>query len=1209
MTSPYGTGVVGTYPISGNSQIDPLVWLGFKWGSGGPGTSATVSYSFPPAGAAWHTDYATYLNNEPFDGNFQPFTSTQQTAAKQALALWAEVADIKFVQVADTPANVGDIRFGNSKVVTNSSSAAWAYTPYDDDSGAVFPENGDIWFDKAYAPNLQLLAGQFGFATMLHEIGHALGLDHPFYEGYSGEPVLPSNLDTDQYTVMSYTAELSTLAYASTPQLLDILAIQYIYGANMNTRKGNDTYKYSATIQVNKTIWDAGGIDTLDLSNQTTSSIISLIEGSHSLFGKHAPSGTSSLLGIAYGATIENANGGSGHDGIFGNAAANRLVGGAGNDEVRGYEGNDTLVGGTGVDFLSGGAGNDSYEVDNFGDFVDEIPGEGIDTVKSSVAIGAFVGVENYAYTGALAWTLTADDSDNLLSGGSGIDNLDGAAGNDTLLGNGGNDVLVGGTGDDWLDGGAGNDKMKGGTGNDTYIISAAGDSVDEQGAADSDDLVRSAVTVNLALLGAGLVEHAVLLGATGIHATGNAADNSLTGNNGANKLDGGAGADTLIGGNGADIYTIDNAGDQVIETTGGSAGGIDLVNSSVSVALGANLEKLTLTGSANIDGTGNSLNNTIVGNNGANRLDGATGNDTMTGGKGNDTYVVDSILDVVNETVLNSAGGGVDTVESSVTFSLATRANIENLILTGAGNINGTGNALKNSITGNSGSNILNGGAGADTLKGAAGNDTYILDNVGDVVDEETNTDSGDEVKSTAPIAAAFAGIENYTYTGTKAWNFTATAADNKISGGSVSDALNGGAGNDTLLGNSGNDVLIGEDGDDWLDGGIGNDKMKGGAGNDTYLVNALGDSIDEEGNLDTNDLVRSSVTINLATLGAGLVENAELIGATAIHATGNASDNRLTGNSGANKLDGGAGADTLIGGNGADTYTVDDLGDQVTEAAGGAAGGIDLVLSSIDYTLGANVEKLTLTGSADIDGTGNTLNNALIGNNGANILDGGAGNDTMTGGKGDDTYIVNSAGDVVSETVLNSAGGGVDTVESSVTFTLATRTNIEHLSLTGDGNVSGTGNALNNAITGNTGANKLDGAAGNDVLDGGLGSDTLIGGLGNDLLVGGGGIDNLNGGAGLDTFDYDALSEAGDIITGFTKGVVGDVLDFSDLLDSFGDPLDAFGGGYLDFFQSGTSTLVRVDSDGGMDSVTVLATLLNANLTQADASNYILA
>jgi Ca2+-binding RTX toxin-like protein len=813
--------------------------------------------------------------------------------------------------------------------------------------------------------------------------------------------------------------------------------------------------------------------------------------------------------------------------------------------------------------------------------------------VKTSVIVGLISGIENYTYTGALAWTLSvANGADNTLSGGGGTDKLDGADGNDKLSGNGGNDQLTGGLGDDSLDGGAGNDKMKGGIGNDTYTIDAVGDTIDEEGNTDTKDTVRSTVTVNLTTLGAGLIENAILLGAVAINATGNGSNNELTGNSAANQLNGGGGADKMSGGNGADIYTIDNLGDQVIEATGGAAGGIDLVRSSVTFTLGANVENLTLTGSGAADGSGNTLNNILIGNNGANRLDGGVGNDTMTGGAGNDTYVVGSVGDIVNELVLNSANGGVDTVESAITYSLAARTNIENLTLTGSGNINGTGNALANLIRGNSGNNVLDGGAGGDTLKGGAGSDTYIVDNLADVVDEEGNLGGGDLVKASVKITSVFAGVENYTYTGTTAWTFTGDGSDNKITGGSA------------------NDTLIGLGGNDWLDGGLGNDKLKGGIGNDTYVINSTGDVIDEEGNTDLDDVVRSTITVNLATLAGGAIENAILLGALAINATGNGADNELTGNAAANILDGRGGADIMNGGNGADTYIVDNIGDQVIETTGAAAGGIDLVKAGVTYSLASlvNVENLTLTGSGDFNATGNGLVNILIGNGGANVLDGGGGSDTMTGGAGGDTYIVNSAGDIVNETVLNSAGGGVDTVMSSVTFTLATRTNIEHLILTGGGAINGTGNALDNHITGNSNNNTLDGSTGNDTLIGAAGNDTLIGGIGNDFLQGGAGIDKMTGGAGNDTFDFNLLSELGDTINDFAKGA--DKLDISDLLDSVGYAgSNVFSDGYVTFAYNTTTTNVLFDADGtlGAGGATTLAAMLNVHLTNADTSSFI--
>src|SRR3954447_13410998 len=160
-----------------------------------------------------------------------------------------------------------------------------------------------------------------------------------------------------------------------------------------------------------------------------------------------------------------------------------------------------------------------------------------------------------------------------------------------------------------------------------------------------------------------------------------------------------------------------------------------DLVQSSLSYTLGANVDNLTLTGGANINGTGNGDANVITGNSGNNIIDGAGGADTMAGGLGNDTYIVDNAGDVVTE-ALNA---GTDTVQSSLANYTLT-ANVENLTLTGSANINGTGNGLANVITGNSGNNTLDGEALADTMIGGLGNDIYVVDNAGDVVTEALN-------------------------------------------------------------------------------------------------------------------------------------------------------------------------------------------------------------------------------------------------------------------------------------------------------------------------------------------------------------------------------------------------------------------------------------------------------------------------------------
>jgi Ca2+-binding RTX toxin-like protein len=245
----------------------------------------------------------------------------------------------------------------------------------------------------------------------------------------------------------------------------------------------------------------------------------------------------------------------------------------------------------------------------------------------------------------------------------------------------------------------------------------------------------------------------------------------------------------------------------------------------------------------------------------------------------------------------------------------------------------------------------------------------------------------------------------------------------------------------------------------------------MVGGTGNDTYVVDNVGDSVTENA-AEGTDLVQSSVTY---TLGAN-IENLTLTGTGAINAIGNTGANVLTGNTGNNVLNGGTGADTLAGGLGNDTYVIDNAGDVVTEAA---AAGTDLVQSSITYTLGSDVENLTLTGVAAINATGNALANIITGNSAANIIDGAAGADTMAGGASDDTYIVDSSTDKVTE--LSAAG--TDLVQSSVTFTLLA--NVENLTLTGVAAINATGNDLANTLTGNTAANILNGGTGADTMD----------------------------------------------------------------------------------------------------------------------------
>ncbi|SEM41925.1 Hemolysin-type calcium-binding repeat-containing protein [Syntrophus gentianae] len=374
-------------------------------------------------------------------------------------------------------------------------------------------------------------------------------------------------------------------------------------------------------------------------------------------------------------------------------------------------------------------------------------------------------------------------------------------------------------------------------------------------------------------------------------------------------------------------------------------------------------------------------------------------------------------------------------------------------------------------------------------------------------------------------------------------------TANGDLIYGYGGDDTLYGYAGNDTLDGGTGDDILYGEDGTDILKGGAGKDSLYGGAGNDTlnggtgkdYMYGGLGndtytvdDSSDVVGESESSGTDRVNAYASY-TLSAN-VEKLYLYG-TATDGTGNILNNTIAGTSNANTLsglagndtlygyagddtlDGGSGNDTLDGGAGNDTYIVDSTVDVVSEAENA---GTDRIDAYISYTLGANVENLYLYDSLATKGTGNALDNVIVGNrsyteyslyglagndtlygnNDNNTLDGGTGNDTLYGGYGNDTYIVDSAGDLAVE----DNNSGTDRVNASVNYTLSA--NVENLYLYGTA-TKGNGNALGNVIYGTDSNNTLSGLEGNDTLYGYAGNDTLSGGTERDYMYGGLGND----------------------------------------------------------------------------------------------------
>lgn len=514
--------------------------------------------------------------------------------------------------------------------------------------------------------------GGRSFVTFIHEIGHGLGLLHPHesgkaFPGVTGEWSMGDNdLNQQLYTVMSYNdgkarsmTSSDAFGWALGPMAFDIAAIQQIYGANLSTAAGDDMYQLPAVNAASTgwiCIWDAGGIDTIRAADMTIGATIDL----RSATLRNEPGGggylsrASGIAGgftIANGVIIENATGSTGNDVINGNDVGNRLIGNGGYDTIEGFAGDDWIEGSGN---LSGGDGNDRLIASGTGN--DLNGGTGNDTLEGSGYLSGGDGDDRL---------VAASGSNNNLTGGAGNDYLegsgflDGGEGNDRLIqtgiinglgsltGGAGDDTLQGGTGNDLLDGGTGRDLMAGGFGNDIYTLDDAGDQIVEL-----DGQGNDTVNAYLSYVLGSAIEHANLIGASALTLTGNDLANSLTGNEYANVIIGGAGADTMAGGGGNDIYYVDSADDVVWEFKGG---GSDTVYASVSYVLPeiaidpdpyagpsvlpgsgqSQIEKLILTGSADLNGTGSEYGNEIVGNDGNNFLSGKGGNDVLAGGAG----------------------------------------------------------------------------------------------------------------------------------------------------------------------------------------------------------------------------------------------------------------------------------------------------------------------------------------------------------------------------------------------------------------------------------------------------------------------------------------------------------------------------------------------------------------------------------------------
>jgi len=608
------------------------------------GKPVIVTYSFPTSAAGYLADIDGFTPATV--GSFQAFSSTEQDQARAALGEWAAASGLIFVEVAP---GRGDINFQLVDLDTTSApsyagAGGIGFYPFGDWNFFTYPSfasdldaSGDVFM------NSQFEAGDsVAYGTLLHEIGHAIGLKHPteIVTNFAANPIVTHDQvlasDDPALTIM---AEVGGPGIPDHLKTLDEQAAAFLYGPA-----------------------GTGRVVTGNASGSNTSV---------SSWSWKASTQTLTQVGFAGADTIR---GSSVRDTVSGLDGNDRLFGLVGNDTLEGGAGDDLLNGGPGTDTMKGGADDDTYMVDSASDKVIELADEGVDWVLASASYTLAANVEHLQIFGA-GLTGQGNDIGNTMYG-------DGSLGS-KLYGLGGDDYMIAGSGKDRLDGGTGADTMFGGAGNDTYLVDDEADVVREDldfGIDDGGiDLVNASASVTLAAF----VENLALTGTAAIDGTGNAFDNSIKGNNAVNHLSGGAGADVLTGNGGADIMDGGEGGDtyiadptDIIHDTGTS--GIDRVQStgSFTLAAGSGIEQLsTRAGVVGGDLTGDEGANTITGNSGANVLSGNAGKDTLVGAGGTDTLIGGADRDNM------TGGGGADVFGFALGDSLAISGGFDTVV------------------------------------------------------------------------------------------------------------------------------------------------------------------------------------------------------------------------------------------------------------------------------------------------------------------------------------------------------------------------------------------------------------------------------------------------------------------------------------------------------------------------------------------------
>ncbi|WP_299296037.1 calcium-binding protein [uncultured Tateyamaria sp.] len=812
------------------------------------------------------------------------------------------------------------------------------------------------------------------------------------------------------------------------------------------------------------------------------------------------------------------------------------LIGSAQDDVLTGNAGNNTLEGGAGADTLDGGSGGTDTAA--------------YDGATSGVNVNLATGIN----TGGDA------DGDVLIN----IDNLRGSAFDDTLTGDDASNGLSGQSGDDLIIGGAGADIIDGGADQDTvsYATSAEAVMVDlsaffgSGGDAEGDQIFN--------------IEHI----------TGSAGDDVLTGDFAGNRIDGGAGADTMTGAMGDDTYTVDDADDMIVEL---ESAGTDAVLASVTYVLGDNLETLTLTGTDDIDGAGNGLDNTVTGNAGNNGIFGGGGANVLAGGLGDDAYYASAA-----DTVTEDADAGNDTVYAAQNDSFTLADNVENLVLDGTADVSGTGNAGDNLIVGST-------NTGANTLIGLDGDDTYRVDS-GDIVVEQADGGS-DTVVSDSDYTLGD-HVETLVLTGAMTANATGNSGDNTLIGNAGDNVLNGLGGDDALIGDGGNDTLNGGAGNDTLEAsGTDTTTINGGAGDDHIQHTGLGGTFDGGADSDTLFMAGSrdgyavvhdaegtpTVATQIATNIGGessSIAGLEVIGGCewgfapceaedpdgvagpiVLETVALLTDATLTSDP-IELMSMDAGVMTPFGdGTTEDGYTVtiawmtievdgkrpetqeefesiwlalnrfweyNDLTEEERAALTAELEALDI--TGLRLTANHFGEVYTLTVGAEafsVAATGQDGDDIMNGNIASDAFAGAAGNDELNGGGGFDTLDGGADNDLLRGNAGNdlmNGDSGQDTLLGGIGFDTMNGGDGDDLLAGGDGNDLLSGGLGLDTLRGDAGNDTLNGQSGFDVLDGGSGNDVLNGNAGADTLSGEDGNDVLNGGINNDLLFGDA-------------------------------------------------------------------------------------